>query len=110
VGNPILTLADTQWFGPADTWPKELPNYPYIEFWHQLDSALRAEDIPGMGPELIGDDAWTSLFSSGALVENENIIMYIKTFPQAIGPQGTDQLGTQRPVNAFCDIGAIECR
>ena len=66
-GNPILTLADTLWFGPAETWPKQLYNYPYIEFWHRLDEALLAENIPGMGPEVIGDAAWETLFSSGSL-------------------------------------------
>jgi hypothetical protein len=27
-GEPILTLADTHWFGPLQTWPKEMYNYP----------------------------------------------------------------------------------
>jgi hypothetical protein len=31
-GNPILTLADTAFFGPAETWPRELYNYPWIHF------------------------------------------------------------------------------
>ena len=108
LGNSILFLADTQWFGPAETWPKELSNYPYIEFWHRLDSALRAENIPGMGPELIGDNVWISLFSSGALIENEYIVMLIKSIPQTYIAQETDQIGTERPVYLFCDIGAIE--
>ena len=56
-GVPILTLAATRFFGPAETWPQELENYPYIEFWHRLDAALAAAAIPGMGPELLGDVA-----------------------------------------------------
>ena len=108
-GNPILTLAATQWFGPKTTWPKELPNYPYIEFWHRLDGALRAESIPGMGPELLGDDAWETLFSSGPLVENEDIIMSVATdAPFTVSMQEVDQIGTERPVDTFGDIGAIE--
>jgi hypothetical protein len=109
LGNPILTLADTQWFGPAVTWPKELPNYPYIEFWHRLDVALLAENIPGMGPELLGDDAWTELFSSGALTENGDITMEVWTDSMlAVPMQDVDQLGTERPANILGDIGAIE--
>ena len=108
-GNPILTLADTQWFGPAQTWPSQLPNYPYIQFWHRLDDALRAENIPGMGPELLGDDAWSALFSSGVLVENEDITMTVTSNNQSIGfIQEVGQLGTPRPANANGDIGAIE--
>jgi hypothetical protein len=108
-GNPILTLAATQWFGPAVTWPKELPNYPYIEFWHRLDVALRAESIPGMGPELLGDEAWAALFSPGALIENGAITMKVWTASLfAVPMQDVDQLGTERPANTLGDIGAIE--
>jgi hypothetical protein len=108
-GNPILTLAETLWFGPAVTWPKELYNYPYIEFWHQLDVALLDEDIPGMGPEVIGDEAWETLFSSGPLAENPDIRMSIVrlwTFNVLLQP--ADQLGTMRPANLLGDVGAIE--
>ncbi|MBN1379800.1 MAG: hypothetical protein JXA04_11265 [Gammaproteobacteria bacterium] len=108
-GSPIVTLADTQWFGPAVTWPKELPNYPYIEFWHRLDSALQAESIPQLGQELLGDTAWAGLFSSGVLPENNSINMWVVT---RAGPvvqiQAQDQVGTARPVNGTADIGAIE--
>ena len=108
-GNSILTLADTQWFGPAVTWPQNLSNYPYIEFWHRFDLAIGAESIPGMGPELLGDDAWAALFSSGPLAENADITMTVWT---ASGPavliKEVDQLGIERPANNLGDIGAIE--
>jgi hypothetical protein len=109
-GNPILKLADTQWFGPAVTWPKELPNYAYIDFWHHLDTALIAEDIPGMGPELISDYVWDDLFpASGPLVENNDIelIRIPDTFFTVISEQ-YDQLYNYRPVNGLGDIGSIE--
>ena len=109
-GNPILTLADTQWFGPAVTWPKELYNYPYIEFWHRLDNALLAENIPGMGPEVISYEVWDELFpSSGALSENTDI--YLRRIPDTfftVISQTDDQLDNNRPVNSLGDIGAIE--
>ena len=109
-GNPILALADTQWFGPAVTWPKELYNYPYMEFWHQLDDALIAENIPGMGQELISESVWDNLFpSSGYLTENTGI--YLRRIPDTfftVISQDEDQLNNQRPVNSLGDIGAIE--
>lgn len=108
-GNPILSLADTQWFGPAVTWPKELSNYPYIEFWHRFDTALAAENIPGIGPELLGDDAWLALFETGPLVENTDIFMSVWTESGGtVSMLANDQLGTSRPTNDFGDIGAIE--
>ncbi|MBI9077322.1 MAG: right-handed parallel beta-helix repeat-containing protein [Desulfatibacillum sp.] len=108
-GNPILTLADTLWFGPADTWPKEVSNYPYIHFWHRLDAALADENIPGMGPEILGDNAWAALFDSGEQAESPNITMRIWSISgyKSI-MENLDQLGLARPVNDRGDIGAIE--
>jgi hypothetical protein len=108
-GNPILTLADTLWFGPSVTWPSELWNHPYIHFWHRLDAALVAESIPGMGPEVLGDDEWKALFSSGPLAENPYLTMVIgeHSLP-GFAALEVDQLGNARPVNTLCDIGAIE--
>ena len=108
-GNPILTLAATQWFGPAQTWPQKLYNYPYIEFWHRLETSLAAEIIPAMGPELLGDDAWSALFASGSLAENGAITMRVNTVVRSVGLMPyTDQIGTGRPLGPRGDIGAIE--
>lgn len=108
-GNPILTLAATRFFGPAQTWPRELANHPYILFWHRLDPALQARAIPGMGPELLGDLAWRTLFSSGYLAENARIRMDVSTSPRLqVQRLGVDQLGTGRPANGPGDVGAIE--
>ena len=107
-GVPIITLAATHWFGPAVTWPQELSNYPYIEFWHRLDAALHAESIPGMGPELLGDGAWTALFSRGPLTENPGITMFVWTDGFDVVMEAVDQLGSARPAKTLGDIGAIE--
>jgi hypothetical protein len=108
-GVPILTLAATAFFGPAQTWPQELENHPYIEFWHRLDIALAAASIPGMGPELLGDAAWRGLFSTGYLTENPGINVTISTRPRlTVTPVRVDQLGRTRPSNSPADIGAIE--
>ncbi len=107
-GDPIMTLADTQWFGPAETWPSNVANYAYIDFWHRLDEALRAENIPGMGHELMGDEAWSALFSPGPLAENPDIVMKVITDSVSVTSPAVDQRGASRPVNERWDIGAIE--
>lgn len=108
-GSPILTLADTQWFGPAQTWPAQLYNYPYIEFWHQLDEALTSENIPGMGVELIGNDVWDALFDTGPLTENPGIeIRLVPMILYTVNMLTEDQLSQPRPANSLGDIGAIE--
>lgn len=109
-GKPILSLKDTAWFGPLETWPSQLPNYPYIEFWHRLDRALQAADIPGMGPELLGDDAWQALFDDGLLAENRLIDFSIWTVQYFMHPLTTDQNGTARTALGIGDIGALEFR
>ncbi len=107
-GVPILTLADSDYYGPGVTWPSELSNYPYIEFWHRLDSALETEAIPGMGPELLGDDAWQTLFDNGTLSENSAIALGMWTVNYNVTPVTLDQTGLTRPANALGDIGAVE--
>ncbi|MFP4474215.1 MAG: hypothetical protein ACLFOY_01560 [Desulfatibacillaceae bacterium] len=108
-GSPILTLADTAFFGPAQTWPKMLENHPYIHFWHRLDEALLAENIPGMGPEVLDDQAWKSMFSSGPLAENNDIVMTMITDnSDRVDPQDEDQYSIARPIGANRDIGAVE--
>jgi hypothetical protein len=108
-GRPILTLDDTLWFGPAVTWPRELYNHPYIHFWHRLDAALLDAQLPGMGPETLGDAAWNALFSSGTLPENPGITMtMVQTNRLEARLAQVDQVGTERPANDFGDVGAIE--
>lgn len=107
-GVPILTLADTRWLGPSATWPSQLWNYPYIQFWHRLDMTLEAEGIAGMGPELLGDDAWQALFDDGYLDENPSLRLRLWTSSYSATPLAADQTGTSRPANGLGDIGAIE--
>jgi hypothetical protein len=110
-GNPILTLAATHFFGPSQTWPRELYNHPYIEFWHRLDAALALAAIPGMGPELLGDGAWQSLFATGSLPENPLLRTFVWTESgPGISRLPVDQSGTARNPQAPADVGAIEVR
>ncbi|MDF7801024.1 right-handed parallel beta-helix repeat-containing protein [Pontiellaceae bacterium B1224] len=105
---PILTLAATKWFYVNQIWPSKLYNYPYIEFWHRLDIALQNENIPGMGPELLGDDAWLALFDAGQLEENTSFTMSMKTETYEVAPTLLDQTGAERPADEQADIGAME--
>jgi hypothetical protein len=109
-GTPILTLAATHFFGPSQTWPRELYNHPYIEFWHRLDAVLAQAGI-GTGPELLGDAEWQRLFTTGVLPENPSLrtIVWIDR-DLAVSRLSLDQLGTARNPQASADIGAIEVR
>ena len=106
-GNDIDTLAKALWFGPAVTWPKELHNYPYIEFWHRLDAALKVSGI-GLGQELLGDTQWAAMFRTGHLTENNDIMMTVETDRYLVAIEDLDQLDNLRPNNSLGDIGAIE--
>jgi hypothetical protein len=108
-GVPILTLADTRFFGPAQTWPRESSNQPLIEFWHRLDAALAARAMPELGQQGLGDAAWSALFSSGPLAENAAITIAVDTRVRlTMQRPAVDQLGQARPAGAPGDIGAIE--
>ena len=110
-GNPIVTLAATHFFGPSQTWPRELYNHPYIEFWHRLDRALSQAAIAGMGPELLGDAAWATLFTTGALGENPALRTIVWTASDLnVTRSSVDQTGTARAAGASTDIGALELR
>ena len=108
-GKPILTLAATHFFGPSQTWPRELYNHPYIEFWHRLDAALAQAAIGGMGPELLGDDAWQAIFITGSLPENPSLRTIVWTSRDlSVTRLSVDQLGNARNPQAPADIGAME--
>jgi hypothetical protein len=107
-GNPVLALEDVHWFGPENTWPKELVNYAWIEFWHHLDQALADRGFPGLGTVLVGDGIWGALFDGGKLAENGDITMRrVRTTP-TVRRIGEDQSGAARPDSAASDIGAVE--
>ena len=110
----VDTLEQAYWCGPAQTWPQQEYNHAYIEFWHHLDSALSGEiaevtvdRIASLGPALIDDDAWTSLFGLGESHYN-GITVKLNASTLGVSPMSTDQLGNPRPANPRGDIGAIE--
>ncbi len=108
-GQPILSLADTHFFGPAETWPREQSNQPWVEFWHRLDTELAARGEDGTAPGLLNDAAWRGLFASSTLPENPSIQVSIVTRPRLRMERApTDQRRVARPPEAPADIGAIE--
>jgi hypothetical protein len=110
----IDTIEQAYWCGPARTWPQEEYNHAYIAFWHDLDRALRNEitgvavdQIGNLGPALINDDVWTTMFGLGQSAHNGITINLIES-AVGVDPPGTDQLGNARPADLLGDIGAIE--
>jgi hypothetical protein len=113
-GVVIDTLEQAYWCGPAQTWPQHEYNHAYIYFWHHLDAALRGDiaavnvdQIGDMGPALIGDSVWTSLFDLGQNHFNGITVDIFQTTLD-VNPLHTDQRGNPRPVDISGDIGAIE--
>jgi hypothetical protein len=110
----IDTLEQAYWCGPARTWPQYEYNHAYMEFWHHLDLALANEiaevnvdQITGLGPGLMNDDAWTLLFGLGQSDFNGITVHLIET-TVGVDPLDTDQLGNPRPADVLGDIGAVD--
>ena len=113
-GLVVDTLEQAFWCGPAQTWPQELYNHAYIEFWHHLDAALSGEiagvnvdQLADLGPALINDEAWTSLFGLGQS-SYDGITVNLNASTLSVGPLSVDQLGNPRPADVSGDIGAVE--
>jgi hypothetical protein len=110
----VDTLEQAYWCGPAQTWPQQEYNHAYIEFWHHLDSALAGEigevnvdQIANLGPALITDEVWTSLFGLGE-THYDGITVRLYEAALVVTPVNDDQLGNPRSANLLADIGAIE--
>jgi hypothetical protein len=110
----IHTLEQAFWCGPAQTWPAAGHNQAYIEFWHHLDRALANEiaavnvdQMGDMGPALVNDQVWTTLFELGNNPYN-GISVRLTQNMLRVDPVITDQLGNPRATNGFGDIGAVE--
>jgi hypothetical protein len=113
-GITIDTLEQAYWCGPARTWPQFAYNHAYIEFWHHLDSALanqmagvHVDQIDNLGPALINDDVWVSLFGLGYSYFS-GITVHVSETALGVSPLDTDQLGNPRPADLLGDIGAVE--
>ena len=110
----IDTTEQAFWCGPAQTWPQMEYNHAYIEFWHRLDRALASgiaevnvDQIGNLGPALVNDEVWTSLFGLGRSTHGGITVQLTETTVSVDAPS-TDQLGNGRPLDLLGDIGAIE--
>jgi hypothetical protein len=110
----VNTIEQAFWCGPSQTWPAFEHNYAYIEFWHHLDRALANEiaavnvdQMGDMGPALVNDQVWTTLFELGNNPYN-GISVRLTQNTLRVDSLATDQLGAARPADPLGDIGAIE--
>jgi hypothetical protein len=101
-GDQFGDVSGITFYGPANTWPKNDLNEPWITFWRDVDSAI-GDSLPA---EKLADDFWGS-FESGFL--GRNIIMEIYNLTQPnIRMTDPDQLGNTRPAGGMGDVGAVE--
>jgi hypothetical protein len=100
-GSEFGDMTGTTWYGPARTWPTSPDNAAWIDFWHNLDTAIGDR----LGMVKLGDDFWGS-FTSGPL--GSHVRISVARQSKSIRMQDVDELGTARPRNGLGDIGAIE--
>jgi hypothetical protein len=100
-GSEFGDMTGTTWYGPARTWPSNPQNTAWINFWHNLDTAIGDR----LGMAQLGDDFWGT-FTTGALGSNVRIKVERQT--KTFHMESTDQIGNARPRGSMGDIGAIE--
>ena len=100
-GSEFGDMTGTTWYGPARTWPSNPQNTAWINFWHNLDTAIGDR----LGMAQLGDDFWGT-FTSGPLGSNLRIKVERQT--KTFHMESTDQIGNARPRGSMGDIGAIE--
>ncbi|MDZ7816522.1 MAG: hypothetical protein U5N86_11170 [Planctomycetota bacterium] len=100
-GDQFGDMTGTTFHGPAETWPGNPENEPWISFWQDVEEAIDGR----LGPQGLGDDFWMT-FSNGVV---GNVYMDIDTITtDAIEMRPQDMRGETKPYNNAGDIGAIE--
>lgn len=100
-GSDFGDLTGTTWYGPAQTWPSDPVNTPWIAFWHNLDTEINGR----MGTATLGDNFWAT-YTTGPISDNVAITVNTATYSAKLA--GTDQRGNARPKGGLGDVGAIE--
>jgi hypothetical protein len=100
-GTEFGDMTGTTWYGPARTWPSNAQNAAWINFWHNLDTAIGDR----LGMARLGDDFWGT-FTSGPLGSHLEIAVERNT--KTFHMESVDRLGNARPRGTMGDIGAIE--
>lgn len=90
-------LLESEFHGPAYTWPRNNDNIPWISFWKELDLAIDGR----IGDAGMSDEFWESFIDDKEYLQ--------KTIHQhTAGLSSTDQLNKPRPPGDSGDIGAVE--
>lgn len=100
-GSQFGDMTGTTWYGPAETWPSDPQNAPWIAFWHNLDTAIDGR----LGTVTLGDAFWGT-YQNGAL--DDYITMTVTNSNQTAQLINSDQRGHSRPSGGLGDVGAIE--
>ena len=70
-------------------------------------AAVNVDQITSLGPAVINDDVWTTLFGVGDSNFN-GITVRLTEAALTVAPLDGDQLGNSRPADLLGDIGAVE--
>ena len=100
-GTELDDMALATWYGPAQTWPTDPKNAPWISFWRNLDT-----DIGGrLGAATLNDTFWAT-YQTGPISDTVSITVTKRS--QSVQLITSDQLGHARPSGSLGDVGAIE--
>jgi hypothetical protein len=94
-------LAGVTWVGPAQTWPSNPENQPWISFWRDLDTAIAGR----LGAIVLGDDFWDAFPAASVGPE---LAMAVQRESRTLRLVGEDQRGNVRPSGTRGDVGAVE--
>lgn len=100
-GTELDGMALATWYGPAQTWPTDPKNAPWISFWHQLDTDIGG----GLGAATLNDTFWAT-YQTGRISDTVSITVTKRS--QSVQLITSDQLGHARPAGNLGDVGAIE--
>jgi hypothetical protein len=100
-GPELDDMAHVTWYGPAQTWPTDPQNAPWIAFWRSLDTDIGEH----LGAAHLNDEFWGS-YQTGAV--SDTVSITVTRNSQNAQLITSDQLGHARPSSNLGDAGAIE--
>jgi len=100
-GSEFGDLTGTTWYGPAQTWPSDPQNAPWIAFWRALDVDLNGR----LGTAGLNDNFW-STYHTGPV--GQTVSITVTSDPYSAQLISSDQQRHSRPHGGKGDVGAIE--
>jgi len=100
-GSDFGDMSGTTWYGPAQTWPSDPTNAPWITFWHNLDTEIDGR----LGTPTLGDNFWAT-YQTGVVSDDVSITVNTRELTAKLTT--TDQQGNARPKGGLGDVGALE--